>query len=414
MLKTNQNRLWRSLMDMAAIGSTSKGGSCRLALSDEDKAGRDLFIQWCESAGCTYQVDDMGNIFVRRSGEDDNMPAIAMGSHLDTQPHGGKFDGVYGVLAGLEVIRCLNDRAIKTRAPVEVVVWTNEEGSRFAPAMLASAVFAGVFDRDYGRSRQDSDGKTVAEELARIGYDGEMPCGQHRFGGFFEAHIEQGPILERENKTIGVVEGGQGARWYDVSVAGQDAHAGSTPMAGRRDALVYASQVIGDLNKLARENGPNSVATVGQLSVSPNSRNTIPGRVDFSVDIRHHDAAVLESLDAMFRQRSAALCDAPGIELSIEQIWYQPPVAFDATCIEAVRSAAGALGYRHQSIFSGAGHDACLISKVAPTAMIFVPCEGGISHNEAESASAEDLTAGCDVLLNVVIEQAGIASNVEV
>ena len=394
-------------MEMAEIGATANGGSCRLALSDEDKRGRDLFVSWCEALHCSIDIDQMGNIFARRAGTDSSVTPIGMGSHLDTQPHGGKFDGVYGVLAGLEVLRTLDEHAVVTAAPLEVVVWTNEEGSRFAPAMIASAVFAGVFDLDYGLGRTDEEGKTLGDELARIGYAGETPCGGRTFAAFFEAHIEQGPILERDERTIGVVRGGQGSRWYDLVVSGQDAHAGSTPMLDRKDALVAAAQMIEAIQGLALSHAPDAVSTVGQLTVYPNSRNTIPGEVRFTVDLRHADASVLATLDSECRELCQQIANSASVRLELDEIWYQPPVAFDEDCIGAVREAAKNLGYSQRDMFSGAGHDACLICRVAPTGMIFVPCEGGISHNETESATPEDLAAGCDVLLNAVLARAG-------
>ena len=407
MLNVNSDRLWRSLMDMAAVGPGEHGGSRRLALTDEDKAGRDLFVGWCRDLDCTISVDQMGNIFARRAGSDDTAAPVCMGSHLDTQPHGGKFDGVYGVLAGLEVLHSLNDNTINTQAPVEVIVWTNEEGSRFPPAMIASAVFAGAFDLEYGLSRTDSEGCSIGEELARIGYAGDLPCGGRALGAFFEAHIEQGPILERESTTIGIVKGAQGSRWYDVVVRGQDAHAGSTPMPGRRDALVGASRLIADIQQLALSTAEDAVATVGEMYVLPNSRNTIPGEVRFSVDLRHFDAAVLESMDVGLGALCERGAEQSSLEVALEQIWYQPPVEFDESCINAVSTAAQNLGLSARAIYSGAGHDACLISRVAPTSMIFVPCKGGISHNESESATPEDLAAGCNVLLHAVLDRAG-------
>jgi N-carbamoyl-L-amino-acid hydrolase len=405
----NGGRLWQSLMSMAEIGPGEHGGSRRLALTDEDKLGRDQFVDWCKALGCTIDVDQMGNIFARRAGRNEALAPICMGSHLDTQPHGGKFDGVYGVLAGLEVLRTLADAGLETEAPVEVIVWTNEEGSRFAPAMVSSAVFAGVFDLDYGLSRADRDGITIGEELDRIGYAGTTACGGRALGAFFEAHIEQGPILERELVTIGVVRGGQGSRWYDLSLRGQDAHAGSTPMTGRRDALVGAARIIDAIQALALTYAPDAVSTVGQLEVLPNSRNTIPGEVRFSVDLRHFDAGVLSAMSDDLRRLSEQCAETEGLTLDFEEIWYQPPVQFDEQCIDAVADAARSLGLSNRAIFSGAGHDACLISKVAPTAMIFVPCAGGISHNEEESATPEDLAAGCDVLLHAVLAMANRA-----
>jgi N-carbamoyl-L-amino-acid hydrolase len=406
-LRIDGTRLWQSLMQMAAVGATQRGGCCRLALSDEDKAGRDLFVEWCRGAGCHISVDRMGNIFARRPGTDPNLPPIATGSHLDTQPHGGKYDGAYGVLAGLEVVRTLNDHGIDTAAPVEVIVWTNEEGARFAPSMIASGVFGGAYDAQFALACSDGDGRTIGEELDRIGYAGDETCGDHPLGAFFEAHIEQGPVLEREGKIIGVVTGVQGLRWYDTDVHGQDAHSGSTPMAGRRNALVGGAEMIRAIDALAHSFSPDAVATVGQLDVSPNSRNTIPGHVHFTVDIRHPQAGIIEKMDQRMRRTCSEIAARYGLEHGIEQVAHTPPVVFDEGCIQAVLEASQSLGYPHQPIRSGAGHDACHISGVAPTGMIFVPCAGGLSHNEAESAAPGDLEAGCNVLLHAMLSKAG-------
>ncbi|MFQ5775512.1 MAG: Zn-dependent hydrolase [Kiloniellaceae bacterium] len=400
-------RLWDSLMEMARIGATEKGGNCRLALSDLDRAGRDLFVRWCEQARCTVEVDAMGNIFARRPGRDGSLPPVMTGSHLDTQPTGGKFDGVYGVLAGLEVIRTLNDHGIETGAPVEVAVWTNEEGARFAPAMTGSGVFAGVFDLDYGHARADVEGKTLGAELGRIGYKGEASCGGRPVGAYFEAHIEQGPILEAEGKTIGVVTGAQGQRWFEVTVTGAESHAGTTPMPRRRDALHGAARMIAEVRRIAAARPPDAVSTVGVVQVSPNSRNTIPGRVFFTVDLRHPQDETLSAMAADLRAACDRIAGEDGLACALEEIWYAPPIAFDPDSVAAVRQGAEALGYPHRDIVSGAGHDACYINRVAPTAMIFVPCADGISHNEAESATPEDLEAGCNVLLHAVLERAG-------
>ncbi|SMF29748.1 N-carbamoyl-L-amino-acid hydrolase [Tistlia consotensis] len=405
-LRIDGERLWGSLMEMAKIGATPKGGNCRLALTDLDREGRDLFVRWCREAGCSITVDRMGNIFARRPGRDDSLPPVMIGSHLDTQPTGGRFDGVYGVLAGLEVVRSLNDTGYEVEAPIEVAVWTNEEGSRFAPAMVASGVFAGVFDLDYGLSRKDVDGKTMGEELQRIGYAGEAEVGGRPIRAFFEAHIEQGPILEAEDKVIGVVTHAQGQRWYEITLTGQEAHAGPTPMPRRKDALVGAARVVEAVNRIGLAHAPFACATVGMLQVHPNSRNVIPGRVFLTVDFRHPDDDVLSAMDAELRAAAAEAAERGGLELALEQIWYSPPIAFDADCVAAVRRAAGANGYSHRDIVSGAGHDACYISRVAPTGMVFVPCENGISHNEIENAKPEDLAAGCQVLLEAVLERA--------
>ena len=406
-LRVNRERLWDSLMQMAEIGATENGGSCRLALSDEDKVGRDLFIDWCKDAGCSIEIDRMGNIFATRAGRSNRLP-IATGSHLDTQPHGGRFDGVYGVLAGLEVIRSLNDHHVETEAAIEVIVWTNEEGCRFAPAMVASGVYAGLFELDYALERADETGVTMGAELERIGYAGDRPCGEHALGTLFEAHIEQGPILEQADDTIGVVTGAQGTRWYTVSITGQDAHAGSTPMVGRRDAVVAAAALIESVERIAHERSPQAVGTVGALTVSPNSQNTIAGHVELRVDMRHPDARMMTEMDGALRDSAATIAEARSVMINVDDIWYKPPVVFDSDCIASVREAAATLGYSHQDIVSGAGHDACQVCSVAPTAMIFVPCAGGLSHNEAESAKPEDLEAGCNVLLKAMVERSGV------
>jgi N-carbamoyl-L-amino-acid hydrolase len=405
-LKVNGDRLWDSLMEMAKIGPGVAGGNCRLALSDFDREGRDLFVRWCKEAGCAIAVDKMGNIFARRPGSDPSLAPVITGSHLDTQPTGGKFDGVFGVLAGLEVIRTLNDNDIETAAPIEVAVWTNEEGSRFAPAMIASGVFAGVFDLEYGHSRKDVDGKSLGDELQRIGYLGEETPGEHPIRAFFEAHIEQGPILEAEKKTIGVVTGAQGQRWFEVTLTGSESHAGTTPMNRRRDALVAAARLVQAVNEIALAHPPHAVSTVGMLQVSPNSRNTIPGSVFLTVDLRHPDDHTLSAMEAELRKACAAICEPARIEADVEMIWYSPPIVFDKDCVGAVKQAASTAGYDNMEIVSGAGHDACYVSRVAPTAMIFVPCEEGVSHNESESATPEDLAAGCNVLLYAMLERA--------
>ena len=403
-LQINQQRLWDSLMAMAKIGATEKGGNKRLALTDLDREGRDLFVRWCKEAGCAVSVDRMGNIFARRQGRAD-LPPVVTGSHLDTQPTGGKFDGVYGVLAGLEVVRTLNDFNYETDAPVEVTVWTNEEGSRFAPAMVASGVFAGVFTEEYGLSRADADGKTIGEELKRIGYFGEQKVGGRPFKAFFEAHIEQGPILEAERKTIGVVQGIQGIRWFDVTITGRESHAGTTPMNRRKDALLGAARIIDRVNAIALAHPPG-VSTVGMARVAPNSRNTIPGSVFFSVDLRHPRDEVLVRMKSDLEAALREICDALGLSGTCVEIWHSPAAHYHPDCIDAVRRAADALGYAQRDIVSGAGHDAGYISRVAPVGMIFVPCADGISHNEVESATPEDLAAGCNVLLRAMLDHA--------
>ncbi len=405
-LKINGDRLWASLMELAEIGATEKGGVCRLALTDLDREGRDLFVRWCEEAGCSVAVDQVGNIFARRPGRSPDRDPVMTGSHLDSQPTGGKFDGAYGVLAGLELIRTLNDYDYETDAPIEVVAWTNEEGSRFAPAMMASGAFGGVFDLDFVLSRADPDGKTFGDELARIGYAGEEPVGEHAVGAYLEAHIEQGPILEAEKKTVGVVTGAQGQRWYEITVTGMEAHAGPTPMRRRRDALVGASRMVDAVNRIGLAHQPNACSTVGMLVVSPNSRNTIPGRVFFTVDFRHPVEENLARMDADLKAACESIAGEIGLELDLQQIWHFPATPFDEACVAAVREAAEEGGFEHMDIVSGAGHDACYVARVAPTGMVFVPCEDGISHNEIENATPEDLAAGCQTLLDAMVRLA--------
>ncbi len=405
-IKIDQARLWDSIMEMAKIGATPKGGCNRLALTDLDKEARDLFISWCREAGCSISIDRMGNIFARRPGKNNALDPVVCGSHLDTQPTGGKFDGVFGVMAALEVIRTLNDLGYETDAPVEAVAWTNEEGSRFAPAMVASGVFAGVFSEEYGLSRADGDGRTIGEELERIGYLGELACGGRRFKAFFEAHIEQGPILEAEQKTIGVVRGIQGIRWFECTLGGNESHAGTTPMPARRDALLGAARIVEAVHGIAMSHAPDAVATVGLLEVHPNSRNVIPGSVFFAIDVRHPEEGVLARMASGIEDAISGIAATLGLVHSLNEIWHSPPVPFDPSCIESIRKAAEESGYPHRDIVSGAGHDAGNIAKVAPTGMIFVPCAGGISHNEAESATPSDLAAGCNVLLQAVLAQA--------
>ena len=404
-IRVNGQRLYDSLMEMAEIGATEKGGVCRLALTDVDKQARDLFVKWCEEAGCTVGIDKMGNIFARRPGKDDSLPPVMTGSHIDSQPTGGKFDGIYGVLAGLEVIRTLNDLDYETNAPIEISAWTNEEGSRFAPAMVASGVFGGVFDLEYGLACRDRDGKTIGEELERIGYAGGMECGGREVDAFFETHIEQGPILEADNNTIGVVQGVQGIRWYEIEVTGMESHAGTTPMERRKDALASASMMVAEVIRRG-EAVTDARTTIGMMEVSPNSRNVIPGHVFFSLDLRHPDADTLAKLGRELQELCERIASERSCELKFDEIWYSPPVKFNADCIGAVQEAADSLELANQPITSGAGHDAVYVSKVAPTAMIFIPCKDGISHNEIEDATQEHLTAGCDVLLNAMVTRA--------
>lgn len=408
--RTNGERLWASLMELAKIGGTPRGGVHRLALTDLDRQARDLFVSWVKDAGCRVTVDRIGNIFAHRPGKRDDLPPVMTGSHIDTQPPGGKFDGCFGVMAGLEVLRSLNDLGIETEAPVEVVVWTNEEGSRFPPCMMGSGVHIGRLDLQETLARTDENGVSVGDALNAIGYAGDVSLGDRKAAAYFEAHIEQGPILEAEKKTIGVVLGTLGQKWFDVTFTGVEAHAGPTPMEMRQDALLGASEVIQAVNKTAVEHQPYGCGTVGWLRVAPNSRNVIPGQVQFSIDLRHLKS---EELDAMVADVKAAVDQAAkthGLTTEMVSTADFAPLYFAKHLVDAVREGAEALDLPHMDIVSGAGHDAVFMAEVAPTAMIFVPCEGGISHNELEKAEPADLEAGCNVLLSAVLSVAGIAS----
>ena len=406
-LSIDGDRLWQSIMDVAEIGPTEKGGSRRLALTDLDREARDLFVSWCAAAGCTVTVDQMGNIFARRAGRDDSLPPVVTGSHLDTQPTGGRFDGVYGVLAGLEVIRSLNDLDYETVHPIEVVVWTNEEGSRFAPAMISSGVFGGQFSLEHGLSRADADGLTIGEELKRIGYAGELPVGGRDLHAYVEAHIEQGPILEDEEIAIGVVTGAQGQRWYEITLTGQESHAGSTPMERRKDALLGAARIVELVHQTGIGHAPDGRSTVGMIESYPNSRNVIPGRVFMTAEFRHPDDDILREMDGKLRAGLKEIVDEIGLESQFEEIFYIAPIVFDERCVAAVRNAAASRDLSARDIVSGAGHDACNVAAVAPTSMIFIPCVDGISHNEVEDAKPEWVTAGGQVLLGAMLELAG-------
>ena len=405
--RINAARLWDSLDQMAQIGPGVAGGNNRQTLTDADSAGRHLFARWCADAGCTMGVDTMGNMFATRPGTEDLAP-VYMGSHLDTQPTGGRYDGVLGVLAGLEVIRTMNDLGIKTRHPVVVANWTNEEGARFAPAMLASGVFAGLHSQDYAYGRVDGAGLRFGDELARIGWVGDEVVGARKIHAMLELHIEQGPILEIEGKSIGVVTHGQGLWWLEITLTGRDAHTGSTPMTMRLNAGLGMARVVERVHQIAMAHQPGAVGTVGQIKVFPNSRNVIPGKVVFTVDIRSPDQAKLDLMRGEVERAVAAVAAELGLGFGIEAVGHFDPVTFDPGLVAVVRGAAERLGYSHMDIISGAGHDACWINRVAPTVMVMCPCVGGLSHNEAEEISAEWAAAGTDVLLHAVLDVAGV------
>ena len=407
-LRINSDRLWDSLMEMAKIGPGIAGGNNRQTLTDSDKEGRALFKSWCDAAGLSMGVDQMGTMFMTRAGTDPDALPVYVGSHLDTQPTGGKYDGVLGVLSGLEVVRSLNDLGIKTKHPIVVTNWTNEEGARFAPAMLASGVFAGVHTQDYAYARKDLDGLTFGDELKRIGWVGDEKVGARKMHAYFEYHIEQGPILEAENKQIGVVTHCQGLWWLEFTLTGKEAHTGSTPMNMRVNAGLAMARILEMVQTVAMENQPGAVGGVGQVKFSPNSRNVLPGTVIFTVDIRSPDQAKLDGMRARIEKEAPKICEALGVKCSVEAVGHFDPITFDPTLVGRVRTAAEKLGYSHMNIISGAGHDACWAAKVAPATMVMCPCVGGLSHNEAEEISKEWAAAGADVLFHAVVETAGI------
>ena len=406
-LRINGQRLWDSLMTLAKIGATPKGGVCRLTLTDLDKQGRDLVIAWAQELGMTVVIDKIGNVFMRRAGRNNSLLPIMTGSHIDTQPTGGKFDGNYGVLAGLEVARTLNEQGIETEAPIEVAFWTNEEGSRFVPVMMGSGVFARAFSLEQAYAATDTEGKTVKDELTRIGYLGAQEPGDHPIGAYFETHIEQGPVLEDNDVTIGVVQGVLGIRWFDCTVTGMEAHAGPTPMELRKDALQVATQLMQEVVASALRHGPHGRGTIGMVQVHPNSRNVIPGRVKFSMDLRNATDALVDQQVTEVKALATRLSASTGMVIDIELVSSYAAIGFHDECIDAVARASQKLGYSSMPVVSGAGHDAIYMARLAPSGMIFIPCKDGISHNEIEDALPEHISAGCNVLLHAMLERAG-------
>jgi beta-ureidopropionase / N-carbamoyl-L-amino-acid hydrolase len=409
-LRINGTRLWASLMELAQIGATDKGGVKRLALTDLDRQGRDLVVQWARAEGLAITVDKIGNVFMRREGTNPDLPPVVTGSHIDTQPTGGKFDGNYGVLAGLEVVRTLNERGIRTEAPIEVAFWTNEEGSRFVPVMMGSGVFCGAFTLETAYAARDVDGKSVGEELERIGYRGDQTPGDHPIGAYFETHIEQGPVLEDEDKVIGVVPAVMGLSWYDCTVTGMEAHAGPTPMHLRRDALQVATTIMQETVAIANRYPPYGRGTVGMVQVFPNSRNVIPGQVKFSIDLRNVTDDLLDTMHGEIEAFVERTRRETGLAIDLQRVSYYPPCPFHPECVGAVRAATEKLGYSTMDVVSGAGHDAIYVARLAPAGMIFVPCKDGISHNEIEDAQPGHLEAGCNVLLHAMLERAGVVA----
>jgi len=407
-IRINGDRLWDSLMEMAKIGPGIAGGNNRQTVTDEDGEGRKLFQKWCEDAGLSMGVDQMGNMFMQRDGTDPDALPVYVGSHLDTQPTGGKYDGVLGVLAGLELARTLNDLNIKTKHPIVITNWTNEEGTRFAPAMLASGVFAGMHTQDWAYDREDAVGKKFGDELERIGWKGDEEVGLRKMHAMFELHIEQGPILEAENKDIGVVTHGQGLSWTQVTVTGKESHTGSTPMPLRKNAGLGMAKILQLVDEIAWGHKPDAVGAAGHIDVYPNSRNVIPGKAVFTVDFRSPVLATIEDMEAQLKTGAKKICDEMGLDVEFEKVGGFDPVTFDEACVTAVRNAAERLGYSHRNLISGAGHDACWINRVAPTAMVMCPCVDGLSHNEAEDISKEWAVAGAEVLMHAVVETAEI------
>jgi len=407
-LRINGDRLWDSLMEMAKIGPGIAGGNNRQTLTDEDAEGRSLFQNWCEAAGCTMGLDQMGNMFATRPGSDPEALPVYVGSHLDTQPTGGKYDGILGVLGGLEIINTLNDLNIRTKHPIVVTNWTNEEGTRYAPPMLASGVFGGVHTQEWAYDRVDADGKRFGDELVRIGWRGDEKVGERKMHAFFELHIEQGPILEAEKKDIGVVTHGQGLSWTEITIIGKDSHTGSTPMHMRKNAGLAMARILENVDEIALSHAPHAVGAAGHIDVYPNSRNVIPGKVVFTVDLRSPELAVIDDMEQQLISGAKKICDDMGLEVSFEKVGGFDPVTFDEKCVSSIRNAAERMGYSHMNIISGAGHDACWINGVAPSAMVMCPCVDGLSHNEAEDISKEWAVAGADVLMHAVIETAEI------
>src|SRR6201987_1864285 len=409
-LQIDSARLWGTMHAPAQFGATPKGGVRRLTLGPEDKQVRDWFRKACEAAGLEVHVDALGSMFGVRKGRDMSKPPVGLGSHLDTQPTGGKYDGVLGTLAALEVVRTLNDAGIETEVPLCICNWTNEEGSRFAPATMASAAYAGEYTTENILGRKDATGVTGGGALDGIGYRGREPVGQRKFGAFVELHIEQGPLLEAENKTIGVVDRGQGIIWYDGRIVAFESHAGTTPMPLRRDALATLSEIVLAVESIAKKHGPKAVGTIGEAVIANPSRNVIPGEIAFTVDCRSADAGIMDALDRDLRAAAAEIAARRQVDVKLDLVWRKPPTHFDPKLVDAVENAAKSLGYSHRRITSGTGHDACNLNTVMPSAMVFVPCKDGISHNELEDAPQADCTAGANVLMHTVLALAGVAS----
>ena len=402
-ISINQNRLWDSLIEMSKIGPGLSGGNNRQTLTKEDGEARTLLQKWCKNAGMSMEVDELGSMFFKRLGTNNEELPVVIGSHLDTQPTGGKYDGVLGVLAGLEIIRTLNDLKIQTSRPIMVVNWTNEEGARFPPAMMASAGYAGIYNVGDLLQSTDADGKIFGDELEKIGWKGKTKVGHQKFHCYYELHIEQGPILEKEEIDIGVVTHGQGLKWLELTLSGTEQHTGTTPMNARKDTTLAMSEIILAVNKIALENLPNAVGSVGRIEVAPNSRNVIAGQIKFTIDIRSPESSKLDKMATKIKETALDVCHKYHIKFRMEQIGGFAPVAFDTKCLNHIRRSAQKLGYTSKDIISGAGHDACWVNSIVPSAMIMCPCVDGLSHNEAEEIKPEWAFSSTNVLLHAAL-----------
>jgi N-carbamoyl-L-amino-acid hydrolase len=412
-LSIDGDRLWASLMEMGKIGETPAGGSRRLALSREDGEARDLFVHWAKEAGCTITVDRVGNIFARRAGADETLPAVCIGSHLDTVPTGGKFDGVFGVMAGLEVLRTLNDADVQTRIPVEVIVWTNEEGARYSPVTLGSLAFIGEHTADYALDRVDVDGISVREALVDIGYDGKAEVGNRPIGAYFETHNEQGPILEDSGDVIGVVTGSYSSRYFIITVKGMAAHVGPTPMARRKDAMVGAARAVLEVNRVGNAYGPDGRSNAPHIEVYPNVRGVIPDEVKLSCDLRHREQATIDEMEVDLRSALAGLEQELGMGFVLESYFAWGPMSFDPELSELLRTTAGDLGYDHRDLQIIAGHDAVPMTEITKSGLILIPSRDGLSHNETEYSAPEHVAAGANVLLHAALAEAGIVAETD-
>jgi N-carbamoyl-L-amino-acid hydrolase len=406
-LATNPKRYWATIERSAQIGVGRPGGLARVALSDADREMRDQFVAWCREAGCTVSVDGVGNIFGKRPGKDPAAPPVVIGSHLDTQVNGGRYDGIVGVLAGLEIVRSLNDRKIETKRPIEVVNWTNEEGARFSPPMIAAGAFAGVYPVDWVLDRRDDDGKRLGDELRRIGYAGTAPVGGRKLDSYFELHIEQGPLLDQKRIDVGVVTHGYTAHGFIVEVKGETAHTGPWPMDKRKNALVGAAMLAVAAHEIGwKYHATQGKGTAARIVAWPNKPGILSDWAQFTGDFRHEDRSAADRMFLEFKEAMKSCAQRANVEMKIIDQWTWNAELFDKECIALVRDTAKSLGYASLDLPSQAGHDAYHVARVAPTAMIFSPCRDGITHNNNEHADLERTAPAVNVLANVVLARA--------